>query len=103
MAGTVESPEALSPELVLIDPRLAAEARASAPDLQDARIQFRLETADSIAHETDAARRRLIELSLVEPPERRGPLRVTKFAGAVATWTIVAILVVDTQLYTLFR
>jgi hypothetical protein len=103
MAERVESPEVLSPELVLIDPRLAVEARASAPDLHDALIQLGPKTAHSIAHETNAARQRLIELSLVEPPERRCHLRVMKLAGAMATWAIVAILAVDTQLYTLFR
>ena len=102
MAGTVAPQEILSPELVLIDPSLAAQARASLSDPDDVLGRFGARPAASVGDETAAARRRLIELSVVEPPERRRSFRAPKLAGALATWTLVAMLVVDTQLYTWF-
>jgi hypothetical protein len=103
MAGTVTRQGILSPELVLIDPGLAAEVRTSMFEPHDALAEFEGQPAPSIADETAAARRRLIELSVVAPPRQRRRLRVTKLVGAMATWTVVVLLAVDTQLYTLFR
>ena len=100
MAVAVTQVESVSPELVLIDPRLAIDARArlSAPDDTLARLEPDLAT--SIAEKKAAALRRITELSEVEElPTRRRSYRVPKLAAAIATWSSAAILVADVQLY----
>ena len=80
--------EIVSPELVLIDPRLATDARGllSDPDDTVARLEqepsldspeqhLPVESVDagsSADEEVAGARQRLTELSEVEPPKRRG-------------------------------
>ena len=98
MAVLVTHVESVSPELVLIDPRLAIDARArlSAPD--DTLAQLEPDLATSIAEKKAAALRRITELSDVEElPTRR--YRVPKLTAAIATWSTAAILVADVQLY----
>jgi hypothetical protein len=100
MAVPVTHVESVSPELVLIDPRLAIDARArlSAPDDTLARLEPDLAT--SIAEKKAAALRRITELSDVdELATRRRSYRVPKLSMAIATWSTAAILVADVQLY----
>jgi hypothetical protein len=102
MAGTVGTPGALSPELVLVDPRLAAVARASLLERVDTPAAAELVAASVAAAEIEAARRRLVELSVVTPPRPERRLRTTKLVGALATWSLVAVLVAETRAYALF-
>ena len=80
--------EIVSPELVLVDPRLATDARGllSDPDDTVARLEQKpsldsaephlpvdsLDPASSADEDVAGARQRLTELSKVEPPKRRG-------------------------------
>jgi hypothetical protein len=79
-------PGIVSPELVLVDPRLAASARALLSDPDDTIARFEQQSSleelplpvlsvdpdSSVDEEVAAALRRITELSEVEPPERRG-------------------------------
>ena len=105
--------EIVSPELALVDPSLAACARATLPEPSDMLRWDELradpdreQTVSVLAHhvsvmeaETAAALRRITELSEVEPPEPQRRYRLAKLAGAVATWSAFAILVADLGLY----
>jgi len=100
MAVPVTQVESVSPELVLIDPRLAIDARARLVAPNDTLARLEPDLATSIAEERAAALRRITKLSEVEePPTRRRSYRVPKLAAAIATWSTAAILVVDVQLY----
>jgi hypothetical protein len=90
----------VSPELALVDPHLAMDARAQLPDPGDTLARLEPNLVASVAEERAAALRRIIELS--EPEElsaRRRSYRVPKLAAAIATWGMAAILVADVQLY----
>ena len=92
--------EILSPELALVDPHLAMNARAKLPDSGDTLARLESDPVAPIAEERAAALRRIIELS--EPEElsaRRRSYRVPKLAAAITTWSMAAILVADVQLY----
>ncbi len=100
MAVPVTQVESVSPELVLIDPRLAIEARAQLSDPDDTLGRLEPDPATSIAEETAAALRRITELSEVEElPTRRRRYRVPKLTAAIATWSTAAVPVADVQLY----
>ena len=91
-------PEIVSPELVLVDPRLATDARGllSDPDDTVARLepQSSLDSAEpplpvesvdpgsSTDEEVAGALGRLTELSEVEPPKRRGVFSRLRRRGA---------------------
>jgi len=103
----------VSPELALVDPSLAACARATLPAPGDMLRWDELradpdreQTVSVFAHhvsvmeaERAAALRRITELSEVEPPEPRSRYRVAKLVGAVTTWSAFAILIADLRLY----
>ena len=113
--GELQAPqiEIVSPELALVDPSLAARARATLPEPSDmlsgddqGADPAREQTGFILAHhvsvlegETAAALRRITELSEGEPPEPGRRYRVAKFAGAVATWSAFAILIADLGLF----
>lgn len=85
---TSAQPEIVSPELVLVDPRLAMGARAllSDPDDTLARLEqhssldpaepplpvLSVDPGSAADEEVAEALRRITELSEVEPPKRRG-------------------------------
>jgi hypothetical protein len=88
MLGSAEPPGIVSPELVLVDPRLATDARAllSNPDETIERLEQEalldsaeppavgesdLDPSSSAEEEVAAARQRLTERSELEPPEKR--------------------------------
>ncbi len=113
--GELHAPqiEIVSPELALVDPSLAACARATLPEPSDllpgdelgadpdgAKSGFLLAQHVSLLEgERAAALRRITELSELEPPEPGRRYRVAKFAGAVATWSAFAILIADLGLF----
>jgi hypothetical protein len=81
-------PEIVSPELVLVDPRLATDARGRLSHADDTVARLEQQSSrdsaepplsvasfapsSSADEEVAAALRRITELSEVEPPERRG-------------------------------
>ncbi|MBA2633627.1 MAG: hypothetical protein H0U86_11615 [Chloroflexi bacterium] len=105
--------EVVSPELVLVDPRLAMEARAALQNPHDtfARLEQRLpvgqatpqavvpsaDRASTTDEEIGAARRRISELSEVEPPTQRRARLVT-LVSVAAAWCAVALLIADLKL-----
>lgn len=100
MAVSASRLEVLSPELVLVDPRLAIDARASLSDPDDTLARLEPAGVAPVAEETAAALRRIIQVSYVEEPPRHGrSYLAAKRAAAIATWSTVALLVADTQLY----
>ena len=104
MVVDTEYPEALSPELVLVDLESALSAREAldAPeDTLDRILRQSPEPVISYDEAVAAARRRIVELADVEPPTPRRRHQLPKLVGAFATWSVVAIMVVDTGLYRL--
>jgi hypothetical protein len=100
MAVSAASSETLSPELVLVDPRLSADARACLADPDDTLTQLGPTHVTSAEQETAAALRRISQIAeLEEFPERTPRWRGLKLAGALATWATFAVLVADTQLW----
>ncbi|MDH4103302.1 MAG: hypothetical protein OEW52_13690 [Thermoleophilia bacterium] len=91
----------LSPELALVDERAAVDARAALSD-PSVTLDRILVEASASAREVRAARQRIIELSDVEPPQRRRTYRRPKLVGAFATWAVVAVLVAESRIHTLF-
>lgn len=91
----------LTPELVLVDERVARDARASLPDPGDTVDRILVEASTS-ARKISAARQRIIDLSDVELPPRRRTYRLPKLVAAFATWALVAVLVAESRIYTLF-
>jgi hypothetical protein len=91
----------LSPELALVDERVALDARAALPDPSDTLDRILAEASTS-AREVTAALQRIIELSDVTPPERRPTYRLPKLAGAFATWAFVVVLFAESRVYTVF-
>lgn len=97
--------EPLSPELVLVDPDVAAYARAlladrdESPTSSDEATPFPEATAELLLRRMDeeaaAALQRIIDLSDVEPPAPPRRFRVPKLVGAFATWAVVGILTVE--------
>jgi hypothetical protein len=81
-------PEIVSPELVLVDPRLATDARGLLAHADDTVVRLeqqssldsaepplsvaRVDAGSSADEEVASALRRITELSEVEPPKRRG-------------------------------
>jgi len=115
-AGDLLTParrEIVSPELALVDPRLATAARALLFHPEDtfarvghlsrmSRAQASVPVsnaaqASSVEEEIGAALRRITELSEVEPPRRRGG-RLISLVAALAATSAVAMLVIDLQL-----
>jgi hypothetical protein len=107
MAESPAQPQTMSPELVLVDPCLAMDARERLPDLDDA--LSRHESPSHTANEQPpiantnlaSALRRLTELADMEPSKPRRRYRALKLAAAVETWSLVAVLVAQTHLYAL--
>ena len=106
--------EMISPELVLVDPLLATRARALLPNPEDtfARLEQRRQvnrvqpplavsnpdrplTADE---EIGAARRRITELSEMDPPKQRRKLRLVTLVSVSAAWSAIGLLIADLQL-----
>jgi hypothetical protein len=101
MSAVASFAEAVSPELVLVDPSLAARVRVSL-DLDEPRGLPTDETVEWSAKQTAAALRRIDELAKEDERLKRGSeYRVAKLTGALATWAIVAILAADMQLWRL--
>ena len=91
----------LSPELALVDERVALDARASLLDPDDTLDRILVEAGTS-AREVAAARKRIIELSDVAPPEYRRTSRLPKLVGAFATWAVVIVLLAESRIYAMF-
>ena len=90
----------VSPELALVDPHLATDARAKLPDPGDTLARLDPNPFASVAEERAAALRRITQLADQEElPRRPRSYRVPKLAAAIATWSMAAILVADVQLY----
>ena len=91
----------LSPELALVDPRLAAGARRDLPDTGEApagRQDLR-----AAADEHAAALRRISRVSELDEldrfPESSPRLRVPRFAVAIAAWGTALFLIADERIY----
>jgi hypothetical protein len=96
---------ALSPELALVDPGLGAElraveARVAATAVDEAPTPLEAASSwvvgDELGQETRDAFQRIVALSEEEPTSTRPRLRMTKLAGALATWAMVGFLALDT-------
>jgi hypothetical protein len=100
MAICVARAETLSPELVLVDPRLATRARAQLCKPADTLARL---TPDRVSVTDDAraaALRRITQFSeLDELPRRRRSYRVPKLTAAIATWVAALFIAVDAGLY----
>lgn len=91
----------MSPELVLVDPELAADVRSvRAGDEGPIRNRAHALGAAPVI-EPSAALRRLVELCDVEPPRPRRRFRAAKLGLAFAAWGTAALIVVDTRLYSM--
>ena len=105
--------EIVSPELALVDPHLALVARSLLSDSEDmfARLEppRRLEPVQpplaatkpdrpfSSDEEVGAARRRITELSEVDPPQQRRKLRLVTLVSVSAAWSATVLLIADLQ------
>jgi hypothetical protein len=100
LSALVSSVEVLSPELVLVDPGLAAHLRAHLSDRAETRTQGEPEPIKWSEKQTEAALRRIEELAKEDERIRRGTdFRVAKLTAALASWCAVAILAADMQLW----
>ncbi len=105
--------ELVSPELVLVDPRLAIGARAllseregmlarlgpqSPPNQPEPLLPvWNVDPASSADEGISAALRRITELSEVEPPNRR-TRRLVSLVAVTAAWGSVALFVANLEL-----
>jgi hypothetical protein len=102
VSASVSSGEVLSPELVLVDPGLAAHLRVHASDRAETGEQLEPEPIEWSEKQTEAALRRIEELAKEDERLRRGnDLRVAKLSAALASWIAVSILAADLQLWRL--
>ena len=102
MSAFVSSVQVLSPELVLVDPGLAAHLRTHALDREETGKQLGPEPIEWSEKQTEAALRRIEELAKEDDRLRRGTaFRVAKLSAALASWIAVAILAADMQLWRL--
>lgn len=94
--------ESLSPELALVDPRLAANARAQLPPADGGDMVAFLEHDPSASTEDAraAALRRISRVAeLEEFPDELPRLRVPKVGMAITTWSTAVTLVAYVRLY----
>jgi len=104
--------EIVSPELALVDPHLALVARSLLSDSEAmfARLEppRQLNPVQPLAatkpdrpfssdEEIGAARRRITELSEVEPPRQRRNLRLVALVSVSAAWSATVLLIADLQ------
>jgi hypothetical protein len=102
VSAFVSSVEVLSPELVLVDPGLAAHLRVHAWDREETGTQLEPEPIEWSEKQTEAALRRIDELAQEDERLRRGTdFRIAKLSAALASWIAVAILAADMQLWRL--
>jgi hypothetical protein len=102
VSAFVSSVEILSPELVLVDPGLAAHLRVNVSDREETGTQPEPEAIEWSEKQTEAALRRIEELAKEDERLRRGTdFRVAKLTAALASWIAVAILAADMQLWRL--
>lgn len=96
----------VSPELVLIDPRLATSARAVLAEPGDTLAQLGHQVPlkraspsarNSADKEVGAALRRITELSEVEPPKKQRR-RLVSLAAVTAAWGAVVVLAAELEL-----
>ena len=100
----------MSPELVLIDSRLAIDARRTLSEPDDTLLRLgqppsaepRLSTSRTDApfwvdDEFSAALRRIVELSDVEP-DAQPRRRIISFLAVTAAWTVVVIVAANLEL-----
>jgi len=99
--------EAVSPELVLVDPALAVRAHtlrtnrwAFAGEPERRPVSGGAEDGVLLVRaihqgEREAALRRIVELADVELPAPKRTFRVPKLVGAFATWAVAGIVAID--------
>jgi hypothetical protein len=91
MASSTTTLEVLSPELALVDPNLAIEAR-EALSVPEGDWLLPAERLPSQEIDFKAAMRRLNDLAEVDAPNRRRRHRPLKLLAAAETWSLVAVL-----------
>jgi hypothetical protein len=91
----------LSPELALVDPHLAADARAQLADTGELTSAEHGQSAPTEQERVAALRRMSRVGELAEFPEQPPKLRLPKFAAAITTWITAGVLAADVRLYDL--
>jgi hypothetical protein len=98
MASSTKTLKRLSPELVLVDPHLALQAREALAD-PEAELFPCDHKQPSAEIDFEAAMRRLNDLAAMDAPIGRRSHRPLKLLAAAETWSLVAVLVAQTYLH----
>jgi hypothetical protein len=98
--GMASDLQPLSPELVLVDPALTETVRGIFSGLPH-NVEDGIHSEGYMDSEAHAALRRIVAWADAPPPTNPARFQLAKLFGAVTTWVIALVLVVDTHLYSI--